>query len=164
MQSLRIISIFMFVCTFICLFVCLFASCTFMHSYNCCLHTLFCVSWDYFDPFGWIWLLHYFLVSLHCQPVFNFSPIPLRIESWLMLVLMVQPVDRISIEAMDDIDQLAVPGGEGSWVGERQGGRQAWKQARLQQYLKSCIALLVFWLLPVWWEQSEPWQVICCPG
>ena len=42
-----------------------------------------------------------------------------------MLLLMVQPVDRISIEAMDDIDQLAVPSGEGSWVGERQGGRQA---------------------------------------
>ena len=37
-----------------------------------------------------------------------------------MLVLMVQPVDRISIEAMDDIDELAVASGEGGRVGERQ--------------------------------------------
>ena len=37
----------------------------------------------------------------------------------------VQPVDRISIEAMDDIDEFAVASGEGSRVRERQGGRQA---------------------------------------
>jgi len=35
------------------------------------------------------------------------------------------PVDRISIEAMDDVDQLAVASGEGSRVRESQGGSQA---------------------------------------
>merc|ERR1719234_867978 len=41
------------------------------------------------------------------------------------------PVDRISIEAVDDVDQLAVSSGEGGWVGEGQAGSQeAGKQAR----------------------------------
>merc|ERR1719237_747957 len=35
----------------------------------------------------------------------------------------IRPVDRISIEAMDDIDQFAVPGGEGSWGSEGYGYR-----------------------------------------
>ena len=42
-----------------------------------------------------------------------------------MTLIKDQPVDRISIEAMDDIDELAVASGEGGRVGERQGGRQA---------------------------------------
>ena len=50
-----------------------------------------------------------------------------------MTPIKVQPVDRISIEAMDDIDELAVASGEGGRVGER----QAWEQARLQQQLKN---------------------------
>jgi len=36
----------------------------------------------------------------------------------------IRPVDRISIESMDDVDQLAISSGEGGRVRESQGGSQ----------------------------------------
>ena len=46
-------------------------------------------------------------------------------KAFISCICEVEPVDRISIEAMDDVDQLAVASREGSRVRESQGGSQA---------------------------------------